>query len=420
MPDKKTGLVWIAMSQFALLGSNFLLLKLLTTNLSVAAFGYYSLCMSIVLFARQVIYDPISIVAAKKYASMPDSASEGFLTVRHITDRLTLLLLFFALLYYIACEIATKPHAMANIVFCCLIYLFANGAHGIYLNLLNLLRERRVAAISTSVDSVLKVVCVYLVYRSTKGTLFNTLLPIALSAATVFFLLRSLVIRLFPLAGTPCHQTKEFAGYLLKSTLPLYIPTIFAALKSVADRWVLATFIGVNELAAYSVLLQFGYLPMILLIGVVQTFIAPTIYRLSATGGPGSHAELTKYLNKIVFYTLIFMCAGCIAGFLLAELIFIAFTGENYHSSAKLLPFFIASGGLTAIAGILNVAVVGTFDSKVVANTMIASVLLNIIITSLFILTLGFIGSIFGLLAGSAASAFIYWFKLYSRPTHSS
>ena len=162
----KSGLVWIGASQFVLLVINFVLLKLMTSQMSVESFGYYSLCMTIVLFARQVIYDPISIVAAKNCATAVNDMrriSEGFYVVRFLTDRLGILFFLLGILFCLIVYSVVDSFQTGLVVLICLIYLGANGAQGIYFNLLNSLSERRSAAIYSILDSVFKLmlICVF-------------------------------------------------------------------------------------------------------------------------------------------------------------------------------------------------------------------------------------------------------------------
>jgi hypothetical protein len=90
------GFLWITGGQIVGLLNNFLLLKILTVNLSMSAYGYYALWMSIMLFIRQIIYDPISIILAKesvgkKCLGMDKTCS--FQIARNVTDRLLISLL---------------------------------------------------------------------------------------------------------------------------------------------------------------------------------------------------------------------------------------------------------------------------------------------------------------------------------------
>ena len=79
---------WIGISQISLLLSNFMLLKLLASQLSVYEYGQYALVMSVVLFVRQIFYDPFSIVAAKESAAEPEKLSDIIYVAKIITNRI--------------------------------------------------------------------------------------------------------------------------------------------------------------------------------------------------------------------------------------------------------------------------------------------------------------------------------------------
>ena len=68
MIKKLTEVSWIAVSQFVVLIVNLILLKIVTQELSIADYGLYVLYTTIILFFRQIVYDPFSMLIAKEVA----------------------------------------------------------------------------------------------------------------------------------------------------------------------------------------------------------------------------------------------------------------------------------------------------------------------------------------------------------------
>lgn len=416
MRDNTIGVIWIGISQFVLMVSSFLLLKLLTSQLSIYEFGQYSLCMSIVLFARQVIYDPFSIVLAKECASSGSNlqgVSDRFRVLRFLTDRIgayLFLLGFFILIYS---KITNSNYINSLIVGFCILYLCANGAQGVYLNVLNSIRDRKPAALFSITDSALKIILVFLAFGVGNKTLVYSLASISIGAFMVYWLLRTFVAKRFNSDESPRKNDNSLAKRILITSAPFILSTTLVAVKSVGDRWMLAGFLGVNELAEYSVLLQLGYSPIILILGIGQTFVGPKIYSLCALTGNNDRVELKKLLYKLLFIILLVTCVACGGAMVLAGWVFSVLVGKNYHILTIYLPLFVISGALAAAASIFQVAVIGVFKSRDASMFVVISLVISVACTALLIRSLGFEGAIAGLVISNAVTLFIYWAALY-------
>lgn len=418
MLDKKTGALWIGASQLVLLFANFLLLKLLTSNMSIEDFGYYSLCMSIVLFVRQIFYDPMSITVAKKVgASAHDlqQISNGFQIVKFATDRfgLMFLLLGFVIWFFVSIVINRSVAGLAALL--CTFYLCANGAQGIYINLFNSVGDRKSAALFSISDSILKIFLVFFLLLIFEIKLIYVLASISTGAFMVFVFMRSCVTNRIVVNTIPAAELAAMVKQSIFLSAPLYLPTLFAAFKIVADRWILTSFTGVGELAAYSVLQQLGYSPILLFFGMAQTFFAPKIFRLSADENDKGHHELKQLLNQILFFVFLFTCVATGIAILVSDWLLQLLTGSAYHNQATYLPIFIVSGAFAATAGILQIVAIGVFEARLVGKLMSATVFVSVAITLFFVINWGLIGSIAALLISSAASALIYWMAIYRK-----
>ena len=414
--DKKSAIIWIVASQAVMVVVNFLLLKLMTSELSVASFGYYSLCMTIVLFARQVLYDPISIVVAKNCGAASQDfrrISDEFGIVRFVTDRLGLALLLLGGVAWMLAYWVVDNSVEGVIAWSCFLYLCANGAQGIYFNVLNSIRKRKSAALWSILDSLLKLAFVYFGFWFFGHEVVYALISISTGAFFVFLGARWYVLTSFSQGDLPLARLKAGVRRNFLVSVPLYLPTLLVAFKSVGDRWILAAFIGVDELAAFSVLLQLGYFPMLLLVGIVQTFVAPKIYSLCAIKNRNGRGELKRFLHRLIFGILLFSCISCGVAMLVSDWVFHLFVSEKYSVFSIYLPFFIVSGAFAAAGGVLHVAAIGVFETRVVGKLMILSVLVSIAIVYFFIITWGLVGAIAGLVIASVTSMLLYWVALF-------
>ena len=83
-------LYWIIGVQAVSLLANFFLLKLLTSGLAIEDYGYLVLWTSMLLFFRQILYDPISIIAGKKSIDQNFLGVEslsGFTVIKYISTK---------------------------------------------------------------------------------------------------------------------------------------------------------------------------------------------------------------------------------------------------------------------------------------------------------------------------------------------
>lgn len=410
----KKDVLWVAGAQFFALLNNFLLLKILTVNLSVSEYGYYALWMSILLFIRQIVYDPVSIISAK------ESKEDNFLGIdklssfqitRYLTDRLLVSALLLGLLSIFAEAIFHRDVAVSGYILFGTIYLCSNGAQGIALNILNILKKRKWASAGTAADSFIKVILVYSALVLLENELNSALYAVALSSFLVFIWVRNISGKFYTPISLSLNEHIAVSKSLLLLSLPLFLPTLLIALKGLGDKLFMAAFIGVEELAAYNVLLQLGFMPMILIIGIFQTYLSPDIYKATSLGKV-NQIDSVAQIKVLVFKLVMASIPAIIFAHILSETVFSLVVGEEYLVYSKYLPIFVVAGTCAGISGILNVGVIGAFKSKTVGLLMLLSVSLGLIIQMTFIVIYGFEGGVIGLIFSNLMLAFVFGISL--------
>ena len=409
MQKKISDLAWVGGSQIFLLLSNFLLLKLLTGKLSFSDFGYYSLFMSIALFFRQVIYDAFSMVVAKNCSSNISDESKLSLALSALNqflDKAAIIIasIGFILLtsfFYFADD---AKLAIASILIS--IYLAANGAQGIYLNVLNSLGRRKIASMFSMTDSALRLAVVFLFLELFYGVYNIVLLSISISAFFIFGITRYFVDVQIARFKIDVRHVKSVLKNNIYICVPLLFPMLLNALRSIGDRWMLSALMGVNELASYSVLLQIGYLPVTLIFGVAQTYLAPRVYLLA--GVENNYHALKKLVLNILLAAFIFSVVAGVVALVFNRIIFDVLVGSNYRSFSVYLPFFVMAGSFAATSGILQLIVFGCFDTKTSGKLIATSIVFSLVVTLLLIYSRGFYGAIAGLVLSGIISSFIF------------
>lgn len=407
-------LCWIIGGQVVSVFNNFLLLKILTTHLSATEYGYYTLWVSMILFFRQIVYDPISIISSKESKENiflgVDNLS-GLQIIKYLTDRLSIVALLFGLLLIFMEIIFHKEMAVSFYFLLGIVCFFSNGTQGIYINILNILKKRNWASAGIAADSCVKMVLVYCALAFLGDELIYALMAVALSSFLVFFWVRSLSGNFYKYIAMNSSEQFIVVKKLILLSLPLCAPTLLIAMKGLGDKVFMTTFIGVEELAAYNVLLQLGFIPMTLVIGVIQTYISPNIYKETSLGKK-NQADSIAYMNKIILKIILLSIFAVIAAYALSGIIFDVLIGLDYLKYSKFLPLFVTAGALAGMSGILNVGVIGAFKPKTVGLMMFFSVSIGLIVLAISIVMGGFEGGATGLILSNFVMLLIFWLSL--------
>jgi O-antigen/teichoic acid export membrane protein len=391
------GLMWIILSQVILLVVNLLLLRILTQQLSVADYGFYALCLTIVLFLRQVIYDPFSMVIAKEASvrsSRGDKPTTEFLVARYAIDKISLIIIIAGILIFFISYFYLHVNNYAFAFIICSLYLLSNAALGLYLNILNSIRERKSAAIFIIIDSLTKIILVLTFIVLIGAQANDILISIAIGSCVTFLIMRYYFNKIFINVKTSTSGiNRDFYKFFLMS-IPVFFPSILNSLKSVGDRWTLATWIGLDELAAYSVLLQIGYFPIILILGVIQTYIGPRIYQLCKND---NSEDLRHFLIQIILATFLFSVLVASIAYISSDIVFKIFIGENYRYYSVFLPVFTVAASISAGAAIMQNVIFGYFNTKTSSMIIIYTNIIGIIISLILSYLYKFTGAAIGL-----------------------
>jgi O-antigen/teichoic acid export membrane protein len=261
-------------------------------------------------------------------------------------------------------------------------------------------------ALGVSADSFIRLIFVFIFINIFSATLGYTLLAVSLASLVVFCGL-SVVVKGYDLSGTLIDaERRQLKRDIALLTLPLIAPCVVSALRGVSDKALMASVLGIEQLAGYNVLFQLGFLPMTLILGIVQTYAGPNIYRLAAS----EEAAKEKTIKYVVRLLLVMTLASALATFLsalLSERLFKLLIGSEYLGYSFYLPLFVAAGALSAVASLLGIVVVGAFKSRVAGTLTFISVLSGMVVLAASIAFYGFDGGAVGLLISNLVACVI-------------
>jgi O-antigen/teichoic acid export membrane protein len=411
-------ILWIISGQVAGLANNFILLKILTVNLSMSEYGYFTLWVSIMLFVRQVLYDPLSIVSAKESVGsdfLGLNGVSGLQMIRYITDRLVIFFMAICSILIIFQWIVNENLSINYYLIMGLIYLAANGAQGIYLNILNIIQERKWASLGITLDSFAKLILVIILFKLYEKNVDSAIFAVAISSFFVFVIVRNICKKMYIPVKISARNEIVTAQQLIKMSLAFLAPTLLIALKGIGDRLFMVAYIGVEELAAYNVLLQLGFIPMILIIGVIQTYTSSQIYKMASNEMTGQRNTI-KFLSTLITKIISISLGLVFCSYILSNEVFGVFVSFEYAHYSHFLPYFVIAGIFAGVAGLLNVGAIGAFKAKLVGFLMFGSVLVGLIVQMMSIALYGFEGGVIGLIASNFTMILIFMSALWLIP----
>ena len=407
----RVDIAWIGVSQIVSLTTSFILLYVLTHTLSVNVYGQYSLWFGIVIFLRQIFYDPLSYVLVKDCARLLKSLRllhTELSLIRANFKRITFSLLGIAAVFLIVFFSTNTLDDINIFIILGLIFIALNATQGIFLALLNITNNRKAFSLFTIFDAVVKLTLIFLVQLLFEISLYNYIIAFCVAA---FISCTAINIYLKKISLVPDNETTNLRCFIKQkfiTALPLFLPTGLVALKGVLDKWMLAGYIGVVDLAVYSVLLQIGFSTMIISLGIVQTYVGPRIYLLCNSSSDSDVKQLNKFLKRVLLILFLLSAFAILLASTVADFVFFRFVGPAYRDFAYLLPWFVIAGGFTAAANILYLAVIGSFNSAKAASVTNVSVLFSVTIIVITVSSMGFFGSILGLVVSSFFNFLVY------------
>ena len=406
-------LYWIIGGQAVSLLANFFILKLLTSGLSMADYGYLVLWISMLLFVRQVLYDPISIIAGKKSIDqnfLGVQSLSGFIVIEFISRRIFLICIIILILLAPIFYLFDLDYFVFLMMAVGIIYLVTNGPQGIYINIINILTKRKLAATGLMADSLIKFLAIALFFLVGMINLTTASVLISLSSVLSYFYIKYVASRIHENQKINNVDLFAISKKLILLSAPLFPSTFLVAVKSVGDKIFMVSFIGVEDLAAYNVLYQLGFVPMMLIIGIIQTYVSPGIYKQASD--KENNFKLINVINHQVIRIIFFSCLCLMVSFFVADKIFLILVGEKYLDYYKYLPYFVIAGSLAGIAAIFNIGIIAMFDSKKTGKIVLGSVALSILVLAVSIAYFGFWGGIAGLILSHLLSVIVFYFSL--------
>lgn len=377
-------------------------LRVLTEILPPAAFGEFTLGLTVAFFANQIIFGPVANGIARHYAI----ANQAHQTSSYFSASHTLLRLAVARTIALGLLIAAglwllDNHSWALIVLSATALAFTSGYSGALSAMLNAARHRTWVACQQGLEPWIKLLCAVGMTIALGGTGSSPLIGYAIGHLVSGLALRLVLARLVQVdndSQAPIDWSQQIRIY----ARPFLFFAFFTWANVSSDRWALQHFGETTDVGLYAAAFMLGYSPMSTMSAVLVQLAAPIIYQSSSRADPAEALHLAKRQCDLLAGSILTTTVGAwLIAYCFHEQIFDIFIAKDYHSASTLMPWMILAGGIfsagEAAAIFLNSAMRTHLQIAPKIITALIGVALNLLAARYF----GSKGVVFSVLAFS-------------------
>lgn len=402
--------VWVVLGQLLSLAGTLIGVRILTEYLSPSAYGELGLSLTISALFSEVVIGGL-VGAFTRFYSIAVTAGDVPGYVRGVKRLLlcaasvaVLLLAVVSTVSAIGFEGLSGQSGVAVTVFAVLF-----GTNAALNAVFNGARRRRLVALNSAVDAWLKI-CLAVLAIHLFGP--NPLAVLAAYALSLILILCNQFYRLHRLSReqevtSQQSRPRLWGKEMLLFAAPASAWGVFTWAQQVADRWALQTFYSAADVGLYSVVLQIGYFPMVLLMGMLGTFLTPIFFQKTDDQAKQISQEQNAWWHLVLLVGAAFSVAAAAVAFLLKDRLFTLLVSEEYWSVSKYLPVMVLAGGLFGAGNLMAVRLISHMRMVQLAKVMIGTALVGIVLIFALTSVFGLPGTVFAKLM--FALSYISW-----------
>lgn len=182
---------------------------------------------------------------------------------------------------------------------------------------------------------------------------------------------------------------------------PFAIFNLFTWAQASSDRWALETFSSSTEVGFFAALMQVGYTPIAMAVGLLVSFVGPILHQRS--GDALDHNRNKEVHRASWILTFICLAATAVAFFVmlgLHEWIFSLLVAPNYRSVSYLLPWIVLAGGFFAAGQVLVLKIMSDMNSSALLWPKLTTAVIGV--------GFNYLGAYFGGLQGVVVAALLF------------
>ena len=410
---KTSEVFYVVVSQILFVLLSFVLVKILTNNLSISSYGFLALILTLISFFTQVFLGGLNASFSRYYSiSIADTNIDGYANslrklVKYLVSILLtmiLVLIVFDNIYY-SSDLSIFIYAVA--------FAMTAGYSSILNQILNIAKKRASSSISLILEISLKIFFIYLLIENYELSVDFIIITYLISSSITLIIQHIFVTDLLSSQNNSSNEYDCFRD-IIKYAVP-YIPwTLIIWLQQISDKWFLEIYTSRDDVGGFALLFQIGFVPLIFLFTTLNRLISPVIYNNETFNSSNINTTLYNYIVYITF------ALGLILVYLswnFSTEIILLFSHPKFLSYASFLHLFILSGILFGLSEIFLLKMQSKMEVKLLNYVKSMLGLFGIIINFIGVYFYGFTGLVYSLVAFSFANLILmyYYSSSYER-----
>ncbi len=365
------------------------LVRVLTQYLSPSQYGELALALTIANLINQVVMCGLISGIGRFYSIAKDSNDlQAYLAQSYSLLRVAGIATLLIGVVLLTGVVMTSHTEWATLVVITIAFSIVSNYNGVFGDIQNAARNRPIVVLNNSLDTILKIVFTFLAAVMLGAS--STIIILAYSLSAVFVFLSNKALLKYAVAPQDLNKhaskgsSRNWQGQIWSYAWPFSTWGIFTWAQQASDRWALQAFATTEEVGVFAVLFQLGYVPIIMLSGLLASFLTPIFFSRAGDASDQTRNVSVHRINLLVTYTLLALTTlAFIITWALHTLIFMIFVSPEFRGHSYLLPWFVLAGGLFSTGQMLVLKVLSEVRPRILLTVKIGTALFGLVLNVL-------------------------------------
>jgi O-antigen/teichoic acid export membrane protein len=347
---------WLLAANICTFAVGLFAVRALTGRMTPVEYGYVALANSVVMFANQAIFAPVSNAASRFYAIAREKSTEAEYYLALL--RMTAPFAAGACAVFVIAAPFLHARSLALLGAGTFVWALAAGLNSVLDGIQNAARQRIIVAIHQAAAQGLRLIAAVALVATVHGVAKPGLAMMGFAAGAGVVLVSQLVVlRHRELAAIEWRgaTSPAMSAPMWTYGAPFFAWGLFTWLQQFSDRWALQATVSTHELGIYQSFCQIGVAPITNLFAVGMQLIAPVAF---AAAGDGSSAERLAESYRLIHRTAlagaVATLAAVYAATLLREPMARLLLAPAYRTKAFLIPSLMLAAGTFGVGQTLT------------------------------------------------------------------
>ena len=376
--------LWIFTGALISITGSLALVRLLTHYLSPGQYGELALALTIANLINQLVMCGLISGIGRFYSIAKERGDlHGYLIQSYrLMNYAAIVTLLIGVLLLAGAGISSHIDWI-KLVCITIAFSIVTNYNGVFGDIQNAARNRPIVVLNNMLDTVLKIVFVFVITKLLGGSSNVIMFGYTLAAIVVFISNKILLKHAIPKRNnntkTDSEKSQHWQKQIWTFAWPFSTWGIFTWAQQASDRWALQVFATIEEVGVFAVLFQLGYAPIIMLSGLISGFLTPIFFNRAGDATNETRIMSVHRINLLVSYALLIL--STIAFFItwwLHSFIFSIFVSSEFHGNSYLLPWFVLAAGLFSTGQMLVIKILSEVRTRTLLTVKIGTALLGV------------------------------------------